>query len=232
MTEDYPTELKKWSVFGQSFGGFCGLTYLSKYPQGLREVFTSGGLPPIGKSADQVYRATFQKVLERNKAYYFKYPEDVDTVHSIAFHINSKGGLSLPSGGVLTVRGFLTLGRSFGAHGGLDAVHNIVLRMKSDLRQFQFITRSTLSTLESSLSFDDAVLYAVLHEAIYCQGVASNWAAERVGKSLEEFQWLSGIPASPSSVNEHPLYVFSYCSFLLSQSDAWLRESATGKAFI
>lgn len=26
LTEDYPSELKKWSVFGQSFGGFCILT--------------------------------------------------------------------------------------------------------------------------------------------------------------------------------------------------------------
>lgn len=70
LTADYPTELKKWSIFGQSFGGFCALTYLSFYPQGLREAFTSGGLAPIGKTPDQVYKATFQKVIERNKAYY------------------------------------------------------------------------------------------------------------------------------------------------------------------
>ena len=81
LTEDYPTELKKWTVFGQSFGGFCVLTYLSKFPQGLREAFVTGGLPPIGKSPEEVYKATFQKVIERNKAYYSKYPEDVDTIH-------------------------------------------------------------------------------------------------------------------------------------------------------
>jgi hypothetical protein len=61
---------QKWSVFGQSFGGFCVLTYLSFFPQGLREAFTSGGLPPIGRTPDQVYKATYQKVIERNKAYY------------------------------------------------------------------------------------------------------------------------------------------------------------------
>jgi pimeloyl-ACP methyl ester carboxylesterase len=44
LTEDYQTELKKWTVFGQSFGGFCVLTYLSKFPNGLREAFTAGGL--------------------------------------------------------------------------------------------------------------------------------------------------------------------------------------------
>lgn len=67
---------------------------------------------------------------ERNKAYYKKYPEDIDAVHGLAFHIKSKGGLQLPSGGVLTVRGFLTLGRNFGMHGGLDSVHDLVFRMK------------------------------------------------------------------------------------------------------
>jgi len=56
------------------------------------------------------------------------------------------------------------------------------------------------------LSFDNIVLYAVLHEPVYCQGTASNWAAERVGKTIKEFQWLSGSPQSPSSVRKHPLY--------------------------
>ena len=188
LTEDYPAELKKWSVFGQSFGGFCVLTYLSKHPDGLREAFTSGGLPPIGHTADSVYKATFQKVIERNKEYYSKFPEDVDVVHGLAFHIKSKGGLPLPSGGVLTVRGLLTLGKNFGAQGGLDSVHDLVLKASTDLKQFQFITRPTLSALERALSLDDMVLYAVLHEPIYNQGEASNWAAERVGKTLREFQ--------------------------------------------
>jgi hypothetical protein len=73
--------------------------------------------------------------------YYKKYPEDIDVVHGLTYHIKTKGGLSLPSGGLLTVRGFLTLGRMFGFHGGLDNVHDLILRMKTDLSQFKFITR-------------------------------------------------------------------------------------------
>lgn len=206
LTAEYPEELKKWSIFGQSFGGFCTLSYLSKYPQGLREAFTLGGLPPIGKSAVEVYKSTFQRVIERNKAFYAKYPEDVETIQNIAFHIRSKGGITLPSGATLSVRGFLTLGRNFGFHGGLDIIHNLVLRMRMDLSQFQFLTRPTLMLLEHNLTFDDIVLYGVLHEACYCQGQASNWAAERVGKALKEFQWLHGSPQNPSEVREHPLY--------------------------
>lgn len=82
LTEGYPDELRKWTLFGQSFGGFCILTYLSQFPQGLRECFMSGGMAPVGRSADQVYKATYQKVIQRNKAYYAKYPEDVETMHS------------------------------------------------------------------------------------------------------------------------------------------------------
>ncbi|TVY78159.1 Proline iminopeptidase [Lachnellula suecica] len=207
LTADYPTDLKKWSIFGQSFGGFCALTYLSFHYQGLREVFMSGGLAPVQqKSPDHVYKATFQKVIERNKAYYAKYPEDVEAVQSLCFHIKSKGGLPLPSGGLLTVRGLLTLGRNFGAHGGLDTVHDLILRCKIDLSQFQFITRPTLSALESALTFDDNIIYAILHEACYCQGSASKWSAERVGKSITQFQWLAGSPQSASNVRDAPLY--------------------------
>ncbi|TGO52277.1 hypothetical protein BCON_0144g00140 [Botryotinia convoluta] len=206
LTADYPEELKKWSVFGQSFGGFCILTYLSFHHQGLREVFTSGGLAPVGHSADRVYRATFQKVIERNRAYYQKFPEDVAVVQGLAIHISAKNGLQMPSGGTLTVRMFLTLGIQFGFHGGLDIVHDIVLRMSSDLDQYSFITKPTLKAIEDVVSMDNNVIYAILHESIYCQGKASDWAADRVGKSLSEFKWLTGRPRSPSSLISEPLF--------------------------
>ena len=36
----------RWSVLGQSFGGFCAATYLSLAPEGLVEVLMTGGIPP------------------------------------------------------------------------------------------------------------------------------------------------------------------------------------------
>ena len=62
LVNDYPSELRKWTVFGQSFGGFCAFTYLSKYPESLREVYTSGVVPPMGQSPEDVYRASFRQV--------------------------------------------------------------------------------------------------------------------------------------------------------------------------
>src|SRR5690242_13278154 len=65
-----------WSVLGQSFGGFCATTYLSLAPDGLREAFITGGLPPIGRPVDDIYSATYERMLERNRLYYERYPED------------------------------------------------------------------------------------------------------------------------------------------------------------
>src|SRR5215213_5234603 len=42
-------DVERWSVLGQSFGGFCVVTYLSLAPEGLREAFITGGLPPVAR---------------------------------------------------------------------------------------------------------------------------------------------------------------------------------------
>ena len=54
--------VERWSILGQSFGGFCACTYLSFAPEGLREAYFTGGLPPIDRPTDDVYRATYERV--------------------------------------------------------------------------------------------------------------------------------------------------------------------------
>lgn len=187
---------RKWSIFGQSFGGFVALTYLSQYPGGLREVFMTGGLAPIARAPKEVYQSTFKKIYQRNMAYYDKFPEDVRVVHRIAGWLQSQpsGNVALPAGGKLSPKRLLTLGHMFGFHGGLDNVHAMLLRMNMDLDQYDRLTRPTLAQFETYLPFDTCPIYAVLHEAIYCcrRGMASQWAAQHVGQELEHFRWLSG----------------------------------------
>lgn len=60
--------------------------------------------------------------------------------------------------------------------------------------------------LEKTLTFENAVLYAVLHEPCYNSGIASKWAADRVGRTFKEFQWLNRSPHNAAVVREHPLY--------------------------
>ncbi|KAK3703516.1 hypothetical protein LTR37_014363 [Vermiconidia calcicola] len=182
LTADYPDEKKQWSIMGQSFGGFCSLTYLSFFPEGLRESFIFGGLASITAGPDEVYRRLYKKVIQRNEAYYNKYPEDVDRVKLIHNYLKrfGDGKIKLPSEGTLTRRRFRMLGIMFGTHGGLDAVHDIVLRASYDIESFGHITRGSLSAIDRAMPFDDALLYAILHEPIYCQGQAPNWSAHRV----------------------------------------------------
>jgi len=68
--------VERWSVLGQSFGGFCVLHYMSAAPGGLTEAFFTGGLPPIGRHPDDVYRATYARTLQRCRRYYERYPAD------------------------------------------------------------------------------------------------------------------------------------------------------------
>ena len=51
--------IERWSVLGQSFGGFCATTYLSLAPEGLREALITGGLPPLGPEVDALYARTY-----------------------------------------------------------------------------------------------------------------------------------------------------------------------------
>lgn len=122
LTADLTDDKKKWSVMGQSFGGFCSTTYLSMFPEALREAFIFGGLPPMVRGPDPVYERTFKKVTERNDAYYAKFPEDVQRVKEIT-KVLSDYDVRLPSGPLLSARRFLELGFILGFHGGVDDLH-------------------------------------------------------------------------------------------------------------
>lgn len=105
--------VERWSVLGQSFGGFCVTAYLSMAPDGLREAFITGGLPPVGRNTDDVYRATYRRTLERNRHYYERYPEDRARVVSIHEHLDSHD-VRLPSGDRLTAPRFRQIGNMLG----------------------------------------------------------------------------------------------------------------------
>ncbi|KAK6338355.1 hypothetical protein TWF730_002418 [Orbilia blumenaviensis] len=171
----------KWSLAGQSFGGFCIATYLSFRPEYIVEAFLFGGIPPIGeKTPDQIYINLSKRLATRNVAYYNKYPKDIDRVKEIAKFL-TENRTEFSNHGVLTVDRFRDLGIAFGMHGGIDSVHKLVFRIHNDITRFGKILSPTLSMIQANQSFDDQVLYCILHEAIYCQeGNASNWSANRV----------------------------------------------------
>ncbi|KAF9221403.1 alpha/beta-hydrolase [Gyrodon lividus] len=179
---------RKWTIMGQSFGGFCATTYLSFYADGLKEVFMTGGLPPLVDQPDVVYKVLTKKVKERNVVYYAKYPQDIQRVRRILDHLENNN-VVLPNGGQLTVSRWLQLGMDFGMHGGIDRVHQLVLRAITDLDSFGSLSYGLLSNVQVKQSFDTNPIYTILHEPIYCQNRAANWSAHRIIGAHQEFQW-------------------------------------------
>jgi pimeloyl-ACP methyl ester carboxylesterase len=162
--------IERWSVLGQSFGGFCTTTYLSLAPEGLREAFITGGLPPLRRSADDVYRATYARMLERNGRHYERYPEDRERV--LALHRRLEADpVRLPSGDPLTPRRLRQLGDALGMSDGSEQLHYLLER-DPDSPAFA-------RDVEAATGFARNPLYAIVHEACYADGGATRWAAER-----------------------------------------------------
>ena len=162
----------RWSVLGQSFGGFCVTTYLSIAPEGLREALITGGTPPVGRHTDDVYRATYARMLERNRRYYERYPEDRARVAALRERIEA-GEVVLPSGDVLTTRRFRQLGHVLGMSYGAEWLH-YVLELPPGSPMF-------LHDVEAHLpQFARNPLYAIVHEACYADGCVTGWSADRL----------------------------------------------------
>jgi pimeloyl-ACP methyl ester carboxylesterase len=213
LTADYPEEKKKWTIMGQSFGGFCCTTYLSFYPEGVKEAFLFGGLPPLRDNADDVYERLYERVKQRNEAYYAKYPEDIARVHRIIKLLSRFGDSTVRvqgGEGSISARRFLQLGIYFGKHGGLDDVHEFVLRADTDLSQFGHLTRPTVLALENAQSWDTNVIYALLHEPLYCQGEASSWSAERLLENYPEFSLSNVDSDKPVYFTGEMIYPFMF----------------------
>lgn len=179
-------EAGQWSVLGQSFGGFCVVHYLSAAPHGLREAIITGGLPSLTRPADDVYRATYQRVLAKNELYYARYPEDVELVQQIVAYLTTHE-VRLPDGARLTPRRFQQLGLAFGASDGFETVHYLLEAAFVAGPAGPELSYVFLNHFMQAQHYETNPIFAILHEAIYCQGNASRWAAERLRAEYPEF---------------------------------------------
>ena len=160
----------RWSILGQSFGGFCSMTYLSFAPEGLREALITGGLSPIGRPIDDVYAATWARAIEKNRAYFQRYPGDRERVSDILRRLDDED-VRLPSGDRLTSRRFLQLGFKLGDSAGFEQIHHII--------ELPLGSRAFLHDMEEAVRFGRNPIYATLHESSYADGVPTRWSAER-----------------------------------------------------
>lgn len=163
--------VERWSVLGQSFGGFCVFTYLSQAPDGLREALVTGGVPPLHRSIDEVYTYTYERVLERNRRYRARYPADAERLERLRARLDDDG-LTLPTGERLSWRRMRQVGQMLGMSDGAERVHHL-LELEPDSSAF-------VHDMVAADPFSRNPLYAVLHEACCCDGGTSNWSAHRM----------------------------------------------------
>jgi pimeloyl-ACP methyl ester carboxylesterase len=162
---------ERWSVLGQSFGGFTSMTYLSIAPGGLREALLTGGLSPIGRPLDDVYGATYRKLLDRNRRYFERYPDDRDRVRDILRRLDAEEVI-LPSGDRLSSRRFRQLGLWLGDSAGFELLHHVL--------ELPFGSLAFLTDAQDGVRFSRNPIYATLHESSYADGMATRWSAHRL----------------------------------------------------
>ena len=164
--------VERWSVLGQSFGGFCTLHYLTAFPGSVREAFFTGGLPPVGRPVDEVYATTFGIVRRLNAEHHRRFPDDQGRLER-AMAMCDDGLVHLPGGAPVSSRLLRSIGGRLGADGGSEEIHYLLER---DPRSPAFG-----HDLAGLLPFTGrAPLYAVLHESSYADGGVTGWSAARV----------------------------------------------------
>lgn len=176
--------VERWTLLGQSFGGFCAVHYLSSAPDGLAGVMITGGLPGLDVHADDVYRRTFPLTAAKNRAMEERFP--AAAANALAIHRRlAEGDVRLPSGDPLTPERFQALGLQLGFSRGATELHFLMERaFEAGSAE---LTLSFLRGVENLQSFDTNPFYALIHEACYAQGPATAWAAQRVRQEFPGF---------------------------------------------
>jgi len=180
---------RPWTVLGQSFGGFCTTTYLSMAPEGIREALLTGGLPGLGTTADDVYRATYPLVAQKNAEHYARYPDDAGRAIKIARRLRP-GDVRLPNGAPLTVEAFQSLGRMLGSSTGTHELHYL---LEDAFAAGDELSDDFLQQVQEHVTFSAGPLYALLHEACYANASTTEWSAQRVRAEFPEFNAITAL---------------------------------------
>jgi pimeloyl-ACP methyl ester carboxylesterase len=219
---------KPWTILGQSYGGFCAVRYLSSSPEGLEAVLITGGLPSLDGSVDDVYRATYPRVIDRNRRFFARYPHDVDRVREIAVYLE-QNEVTLPGGGRFKPRMLQQLGLAFGMSDGFESVHYLLEDAWGEGVSGRELSYFFLRGFEAAIPFQTNPIFAVLHEPIYCQGFASRWSAERLRDNYPEFSaddplCFTGEMIYPSMFEDYPeLRPLRDAAHILAEKDDWPR---------
>ena len=186
---------RPWVTLGQSYGGFLTLCYLSLYPEGVLASFTTGGIPHVPASAEEVYAHTFPRMARKTRQYYERYPGDVERVQAVA-DIVGANDVALPDGSPLTVERLQLLGSDFGMKPSFERMHWLIDHAfedgdgtPTDGMGAEALSDGFLMSVLQRTTTAQNPLYWTLQEFIYADGVGEpiRWAAERERLKHPEF---------------------------------------------
>lgn len=181
--------IEQWDVLGQSFGGFCLATYLSRHPEAIRYGYFTGGLPGIHNHADETYRATYAALARRHEQFHDTVPFADSRIREICHHLNNSDE-RLPTGERLSSRRFRMIGIELGRAAGFENLAALLDAPFHHVRGEKRLRGDTLAELSGRLSFEAAPLYAALHETIY-GGTGPGptaWSAHCVREETDGFE--------------------------------------------
>ena len=162
---------ERWSVLGQSFGGFTTLAYLSTDAASLEHVYITGGLSAVGRHPDDVYAVTYDKMRDESEKYYRRFPAHRDAMRRV-IDLAVDGELVLPGGEVASVSRVRSVGSALGTDDGWQTLWGLLER---DPRSNAF-----RHDLAAAMPYGTRnPLYFVFHESSYADGHATRWSAER-----------------------------------------------------
>ncbi len=185
--------VEKWAILGQSFGGFCSLTYLSLFPNSLLKSYITGGVPSVSRHADDVYHATFKRTMEKNQAFFQQFPQAQQLCQNIANHLLEHEEF-LPNGQRFTVEQFQQIGINFGVSDTFLPTYYWLESALIEVNGKPQLRYEFLNDMLAQQNFQTNPIYAILHESIYCQGFASQWSAHRVRQEHDAFNYEQGKP--------------------------------------
>ncbi|OYO17281.1 aminopeptidase [Enemella dayhoffiae] len=191
--------VRRWSVLGQSFGGFTLLHYLSRHADSVAEAYFTGGLSAIGRHCDDIYASCYELMRQLSEAYYRRFPHDREKVRRLV-DLAAAGELVLPDGEVVSVSRLRNVGHQLGADHGWRSLHWL-LELDPRSNAFRYDLAAAMSYRGRN------PLYYVLHESSYADGCVTDWSAERTepddfaddptlftGEHVRR-EWLDTVPA-------------------------------------
>jgi hypothetical protein len=133
---------------------------------------------------DDIYRSTYQRVLNKNKQFYKLFPKARLMAKKIGDYLD-KNNVYLPDGDILSVKRFQQLGLNLGFSDGMATLNFLFERAFVGDKLSHYFLKQVLIMQ----TFDTNPLFTILHEACYAQEFSTEWSAQRILNEYSEFDY-------------------------------------------